>query len=129
MSELPIDILVVDDEREYAEALAERLEIRGHRVRVAVDGPGALALLDEGAPDVVVLDVLMPGMDGIAVLRELKARAPLVEVVLLTGHTSAKEAEEGRQLGAFDYLLKPVKFEELVKILSAAAIKKARTTK
>jgi len=109
----PIDILVVDDEPDFAETLRARLEQRAHRVRVALSGPQALAALAEREPDVVVLDFLMPGMDGLAALREIKIRHPLVEVVLLTGHGSADVAVEGLRKGAFDYVEKPAELGEL----------------
>lgn len=118
--ETPIDILLVDDEREFAETLAARLEVRGHRVRVAFGGASALEAIDEQAPDVLVLDVLMPDVDGIAVLREVKIREPLVEVILLTGQGTVDMAVTGLKAGAFDFVTKPTPFEELLVKLEAA---------
>jgi DNA-binding NtrC family response regulator len=116
----PIDILLVDDEEEFAESLGARLEVRGHRVRVALGGASALDLLDEQEPDVLLLDVLMPGVDGISVLKEVKRRAPLVEVILLTGHATVDMAVTGLKAGAFDFVEKPAKFDELLHKLEAA---------
>jgi DNA-binding NtrC family response regulator len=80
----------------------------------------------KGTPiDVVILDIKMPGMDGIQTLREIKSRYPLVEVILLTGHGTTETAIEGMKLGAFDYLLKPADFEELKSILDRAKRRKA----
>jgi len=118
--DLPIDILLVDDEREFAETLAARLEVRGHRVRVAFGGASALDAIEEQAPDVLILDVLMPGVDGITVLKEVKRRAPLVEVILLTGHSTVDMAVTGLKAGAFDFVEKPTPFEELLAKLDAA---------
>ncbi len=122
---LPIEILLVDDEKEFAETLAERLTARGHRVRVAFDGPQALEALKQRPFDAVILDLFMPGMDGLATMREMKARQPLVEVILLTGHGSVDTAVAGLKNGAFDYVLKPAKFEELLEKLQAARQRKA----
>ena len=126
MLKLPINILLVDDERDFVEMLTLRLTDAGHRVRAAFSGQEALAILaeDEGERlpeiDVVVLDIKMPGMDGIETLKRIKARYPVVEVVLLTGHGAVDTAVTGLKSGAFDYLLKPADFEELTVKLEAA---------
>ena len=117
---VPIDILLVDDEEEFAEALGARLETRGHRVRVTFGGASALDLIDEQAPDVLLLDVQMPRVDGIRVLKEAKKRAPLVEVILLTGHATVDMAVTGLKAGAFDFVEKPAQFDELLYKLEAA---------
>lgn len=129
MAPLPLDILVVDDERDFAETLMLRLEQRGHRVRVAFSGPEALRALAEHEPDVVVLDFRMPGMDGLAALQEIKAGHPLVEVVLLTGHGSVDVAVAGLEKGAFDYVEKPADLEGLVAKLAEARGRKAEHEK
>jgi DNA-binding response OmpR family regulator len=87
-------------------------------------GDDALRHLAGNPTDVVVLDVKMPGMDGIETLREIKARQPLVEVIMLTGHASVEAAIDGMELGAFDYLMKPVEFEELLYKIQDADRKK-----
>jgi len=110
----PCEILIVDDEIEYLEALLKRLQHRELSVRAASSGEEALQLLEERPADVVVLDVKMPGMGGIWTLREIKTRHPLIEVILLTGHASVEIAIQGMELGAFDYLMKPVELDELL---------------
>ena len=126
MIKLPIDILLVDDERDFVEMLTLRLTDAGHRVRAAFSGQEALAVLTENEEDglseidVVVLDIKMPGMDGIETLKQIKARHPVVEVILLTGHGAVDTAITGLKSGAFDYLLKPADFEELTAKLEAA---------
>lgn len=110
-------ILLVDDEAGYVDTLAKRLARRGYRTTTATDGPSALAILEspeKSAVDVVVLDVRMPGMDGIETLRRIKALAPTIEVVMLTGHASVEAAMQGMELGAFDYLMKPVELDDLL---------------
>jgi DNA-binding NtrC family response regulator len=107
-------VLLVDDEREFLETLVKRLRKRDLRVNSACTGEEALAFLGRQPVDVVVLDVKMPGMDGIQALREIKRVAPLVEVVLLTGHANMEVAIEGMELGAFDYLMKPIDIDDLL---------------
>lgn len=126
MIQLPINILIVDDERDFVEMLSLRLTDAGHRVRVAYSGKEALAVLAEtegdGLPelDVVILDIKMPGMDGIETLKLIKAGYPVVEVILLTGHGAVDTAVTGLKQGAFDYLLKPADFDELTAKLEEA---------
>lgn len=118
-------VLFVDDEVDYLETLVKRMRKRGLDVRGASSGPEALAALEQEAPDVVVLDVRMPGMDGIEILRQIKKQRPLVEVIMLTGHACLEAAKEGMQLGAFDYLMKPINIDELLYKLQDAHQKKA----
>ncbi|MCA1962270.1 MAG: response regulator [Desulfomonile sp.] len=119
-----VKVLLVDDEKDFTDTLGERLQARGFEVRTASSGDEGLALLKEKAPDVVILDVLMPGKDGVEVLREIKGLNPIVEVIMLTGHGTIETAIEGLKLGAYDYLLKPTDTGELVaKILRAYARK------
>ena len=122
---LPIEILLVDDEKDFVEMLSMRLEDEGHRVRSAFSGQEALAELTGIEPDVVVLDIKMPGMDGIQTLKKIKADHPIVEVILLTGHGAVDTAVEGLKAGAFDYLLKPADFKELLTKLEAARQRKS----
>jgi DNA-binding NtrC family response regulator len=107
-------VLLVDDEVDFRDLLAKRLAKRKLRVVTAGDGAEALRLLASTPVDVVVLDVRMPGMSGTDVLREIKARWPTVEVVMLTGHAQLDVALAGMELGAFDYLLKPVDLDALL---------------
>lgn len=119
-------ILVVDDEIDFLETIVNRLKKRKLDAVGVESGEAALALLDQQLFDVVILDIKMPGgMDGIEVLREIKKMQPLVEVILLTGHASVETSIEGMKLGAFDYLLKPMKFDELLEKMAAAFRKKA----
>jgi len=114
-------VLIVDDEAELVSALEERLALRGFQAAGVTTGADALARVADGAWDVVLLDVKMPGLGGLQVIRTIKTEHPDVQVILLTGHGSARDAAEGMRLGAFDYLMKPVKIGDLVRILHAAA--------
>jgi len=125
MPKLPIAVMIVDDEPDFVEMLSLRLTDQGHRVRSAGNGQEALEALKEEEPEVIVLDIKMPGMDGIETLKTIRARHPLVEIILLTGHGSIDTAVEGLKSGAFDYLLKPAKFEELLAKLEAARDRRA----
>ena len=115
-----INALLVDDEEEFVTTLCERLALRGIKARVATDGEQALREVEADPPDVMVLDVMMPGLKGTEVLRRVKAQHPRVQVILLTGHGSAKDGIEGMKLGAFDYLMKPLKIEDLLAKLTEA---------
>jgi DNA-binding NtrC family response regulator len=122
-----MSVLLVDDEAEFVTTLAERLELRGLEVSVATECEQAILMLERAQPQVVVSDVKMPGMGGLDLLRFVKARHPEIEVILLTGHGSTQDGIKGMRLGAFDYLMKPVKIEELIeKLESAAEIPHAR---
>jgi two-component system OmpR family response regulator len=113
-------ILLVDDEHEFVTTLAERLELRGMNVSIATEGEEALGFLDTNRPQVVVLDVMMPGLGGLEVLERIKAIDPKIQVILLTGHGATKDGIRGMQLGAFDYLIKPIDIDELIKKLNEA---------
>jgi DNA-binding NtrC family response regulator len=117
----PLRVLIVDDEAELVSALVERLNLRGFRARGVTAGEEALELLGRESYDVVLLDVKMPGLGGLEVIRRIKEERPSLEVILLTGHGSVKSVEEGMALGAFDYLMKPVKIDNLVRVLKRAA--------
>ncbi len=120
-------ILLVDDEVPFVETMTKRLVKRGLDVIPAYDGPAALACLqDNPRVEVVIIDVKMPGMDGIETLAEIKKRHPLVEVVMLTGHATVESAIEGMKKGAFDYLMKPCDIEVLVGKVTEAAVRKRR---
>jgi DNA-binding NtrC family response regulator len=107
-------VLLVDDETDFLETLTKRLKKRNLTLKSASTGEEALRLLTSETVDVVVLDVRMPGMDGIQVLREIKKDYPLVEVILLTGHANVEVAITGMRWGAFDYLMKPAGIDELL---------------
>lgn len=118
-------VMVVDDEEDFLETLVKRLEKRNIDAVGFLSGEEALEAMKHKLFDVVILDIKMPGgMDGIEVLREMKRNQPLVEVILLTGHASVETSIEGMKLGAFDYLLKPVKLEDLLVKLGQAFEKK-----
>ena len=107
-------VLLVDDERDFLEVLTRRLSKRDVNVDGVSSGEAALQYLQARPIDVAVLDVRMPGMDGITVLREIKKLNPLIEVIMLTGHASLEVALEGMRSGAFDYLMKPAEIDELL---------------
>ncbi len=122
---MKVKILLVDDEEQFVEVLAERLEARNFDVQRASSGDEAIAKLQEKESDVVVLDVLMPGKDGVQTLKEIKQLWPIVEVIMLTGHATVETAIEGMKLGAYDYLMKPSETEDLVKKISKAYQRKS----
>ena len=108
------NVLLVDDESEFLETLVKRLRKRKLNTTGVGSGEEALEVLRTEPVDVVVLDVKMPGMDGIETLRAIKKIRPLVEVILLTGHANMEVAITGMELGAFDYLMKPMDIDELL---------------
>jgi DNA-binding NtrC family response regulator len=118
-------VLLVDDEVEFLDVLMKRLKKRKLKLVAANSGEEALRLVRENPVDVAVLDVKMPGMDGITVLREIKKINPSIEVIMLTGHANVEVALEGMELGAFDYLMKPVDIDELMYKLQDAYKKKS----
>jgi len=108
------DVLFVDDEVDFLHTVVKRIQKRNVNAVGAKNGEEALALLKQSPVDVVVLDVKMPGMDGIEVLKEIKRKYPLTEVIMLTGHASLEVAIQGMEIGAFDYLMKPVEIDDLL---------------
>jgi DNA-binding response OmpR family regulator len=118
-------ILIVDDEKEFVDSLSERLTVRGYDVTTSLSGEDALEKVKSYNFDVVILDVKMPGIDGIETLREIKRMKPLTEVIMLTGDATAETAIKGMQLGALDYFMKPVIPEELVFKINKGCQRKA----
>ena len=118
---MAVKVLLVDDEEELVQALAERLELRGFAVRYALSGEAAVEAIGTDPPDLMVLDLKMPGMDGMEVLRHVKRTRPEIQVIMLTGHGSEKDAETAWTLGVFDYMQKPVDITVLVAALKRAA--------
>ena len=114
-------VLLVDDEAAFTASLSKVLSRRGFEVETASDGLTALARIAGGSFDVIVLDVKMPGMDGIQVLNEIKRLALDLRVILLTGHLSITDEETGLKGGAFAYLFKPIPFPKLVSVIESAA--------
>ncbi len=117
----PCRVLLVDDEEEFVTTLAERLSLRGMEAKVATSGEEAMRILESVPAHVMVLDVLLPGMGGLEVLRRIRAKHPQIQVILLTGRGSDQEAREGLSLGAVDYLIKPIQLEELIRKIREVA--------
>lgn len=113
-------VLLVDDEQEFVQALSERLQVREIRVDIANDGQTALKIAKEKSFDVIVLDLAMPGMDGIETLKELKNINPDLQVILLTGRGTLQKSVEAMKLGAMDFLEKPVHINLLMDKIKAA---------
>ena len=117
------NLLLVDDETSFLEAMTRRLTKRGFDIKTAVSGKDALEKLKEhqSTIEVVILDVKMPGMDGIEALKEIKRDYPTVEVIMLTGHATVETAIDGMKKGAFDYLMKPADIEHFIsKVMEAS---------
>ena len=115
-----LKILLVDDEVEFVTTLAERLQLRGAQAQSATDGEEALHMIETDPPQIVILDVMMPGLGGLEVLKRIKIQYARIPVILLTGRGSTKEGIEGMRLGAFDYLIKPINIEELIEKIEKA---------
>ena len=116
----PPKIMLVDDEKEFVHTLLERLRTRSLESSIAYDGEQALDMLSEEEPDVIVLDLMMPGIDGLETLRRVKEKHPKVEVIILTGHGSVHEKQVAEELGAFAYLRKPVDIDILTRVMREA---------
>jgi DNA-binding NtrC family response regulator len=115
-----LKVLFVDDEEDFVRTIAERMEMREVGSEVALDGEQALQMLEDDVPDVMVLDLRMPGIDGLEVLRRVKQTYPEMEVIIMTGHGSDRDEAEARRLGAFDYLTKPVDINRLMDVVREA---------
>ena len=124
MKQNELKVLIVDDEIAFANTLAQRLIMRDMQVGTACDGEQALLKVNSEKPDVIVLDLNMPGMHGMEVLKKVKNLYPDVQVIVLTGHGTEKDAEEARRLGGFDFLNKPADIDQLAsKIRKACQMK------
>lgn len=119
-------VLLVDDEIEFVTALAERLQLRKYDVKTAFNAMDALALVPGHKPDVIVLDLRIPGMDGIEILKTIKKIDPTIEVIMLSGHGDILSVEEGMKSGAFEYIMKPVDIGELTAKIDKARNKRKR---
>jgi DNA-binding response OmpR family regulator len=115
-----IKVLLVDDEIAFVNTLAQRLRQRDLLVDTVYDGAQALSYIKEIEPDVIVLDLKMPGLHGIEVLREIKKIKREIQVIILTGHGTDKDEEEARKLGGFDYLNKPADIDLLIRKIKEA---------
>jgi DNA-binding NtrC family response regulator len=117
---MKINVLLVDDEKDFVDYLAERLQIRDFNVTIAFSGDEAIKLVEENEFDVIVLDVQMPGKNGVETLKEIKSIEQLSQVIMLTGHATVKTAIQGMKNGAFDYLMKPTDIDELIVMMNNA---------
>jgi len=120
MTETPPQVLLVDDEREFVQTLSERLRIRDVDAAIAYDGESALHQIKENEPDVMILDLKMPGVDGFEVLKRVKKTNPSIEVIILTGHRGEAERKTCMEMGAFAYLQKPLNINEFSEVLQQA---------
>jgi DNA-binding NtrC family response regulator len=119
-----IKVLLVDDETAFVDTLAERLKMRELNVSTVYDGEQALSYVKGIEPDVMVLDLQMPGLHGIDVLREVKKDYPKMQVIILTGHGTDRDAEEAKRLGGFDFMRKPADIDTLVRRIKEAYTEK-----
>ena len=117
-------VLIVDDEREFATTLSERLRLRGYEARTAFTAEEALKAVGASEPDVVLLDMNLPGVRGVELLMTLRQRLPHGEIILLSGHLDLAEKIEGVRIDAFGLLLKPVEMSELTEKIDAAQAKR-----
>jgi DNA-binding NtrC family response regulator len=124
---MKIRVLLVDDEVSFVEYLGKRLSTRGMEVSTVHSGEQAIEAIKLAEHDVVVLDVRMPGLDGVETLREIKQLRPGLQVIMLTGHASIESGVEGMKLGAFDYLVKPCDIEVLTKAITEAYAQRLRS--
>jgi len=124
MEKLAANVLLIDDEEEFLKVLGERLETRGLKVNTGTSGENALALIDKENFDAIILDLAMPGIDGIETLRLLKEKNPDLEIIMLTGHATVKKGIEAMKLGAEDFLEKPVDLKVLLERISEAKNKR-----
>lgn len=117
-------VLLVDDEVVFTTNMSKILSRRGFEVRAVNDGESAVQAIEDEEFDVVVLDLRMPGMDGMAALKVMKRKRPLLEVIILTGHGSVESGIQGMNLGAFDYVMKPIQIGELQEKIEEAFARK-----
>lgn len=123
-----LSVLIVDDEEELVSTLAERLELRGVNTQICINGECALEIMQSNPPQVVVLDVMMPGMGGFQILEQMKLLNIRIPVLLLTGYGSKNKGLEGVEMGAYDYLMKPMDINELIaKMQEAVGSNKSET--
>jgi DNA-binding NtrC family response regulator len=117
---MKIKVLITDDEKEFVDTLSARLEIRNFSVTAVYSGKAAIEMIEKLKFDVIILDVLMPEMDGIETLKLIKEKSPLTPVIMLTGEATVDNAIKGMKLGAFDFLIKPTDTERLAEKINQA---------
>ncbi len=119
---MALRVLVVDDEEDFLRSIVMRIELRGYEAHGVTSGDEALQYLKANpeSVDVVLLDIKMPGLGGLETLREIKSCCPSIEVIVVTGHASQEFSRRGRELGAFDYLIKPIRLEAILERIEAA---------
>lgn len=117
---IPIKLLIADDEQEFASTLVTRLKLRNFEVTMVNSGLDALDEIDKNTPDVLLLDLKMPDLDGLEVLARLRENHPKLKVIILTGHGSFEAGKEGMELGAYDYIMKPVDLNKLIEVVQQA---------
>ncbi|MFH1843595.1 MAG: response regulator [bacterium] len=124
MNELNFKVLIVDDEQDFVETLSTRMETRGLKVDTALDGITAIDKVEHKTFDTIILDLAMPGIDGIETLKRMLAKNADLQVILLTGHATLEKGIEAIKLGAFDFLEKPAPIDLLMDKIKLAAMKK-----
>ena len=124
MKKLAANVLLIDDEEQFLTVLGERLETRGLKVNTVTSGEDALTLIDDKNYDAIILDLAMPGIDGIETLKLLKEKNPDLEIIMLTGHATVQKGIEAMKLGAEDFLEKPVELSVLLERISEAKNKR-----
>jgi len=130
ISMMPINLLLVDDEKSFVEILSQRLRKRGFNVTSAFNGQDAFDLIAIDANiDVIIMDIAMPGMDGIEALHKIKNKRPLIEIIMLTGYASVPSAISAMKIGAFDYAMKPCDIDLLIAKVNAASFRKRNREK
>jgi len=120
VEKLDAKVLLVDDEEDFLQSLSQRLETRGLKVTGATRGEEAVDMVDQQDFDAIVLDLAMPGMDGLETLKKIREKHPEAEIIMLTGHASIKSSVEAMRLGAEDYLEKPFEINELMEKINEA---------
>lgn len=121
---MPEKILLVDDERDFLDVMSERIQARGMEVTTADSAPKALEQVAAGGFDAIILDLMMPGMDGLQTLKAIKEKNPELQVILLTGHATVQKGIEAMKLGALDFVEKPADLDKLTGIIKKAQARK-----
>jgi|WetSurSiteA1Bulk_404760.scaffolds.fasta_scaffold71420_2 DNA-binding NtrC family response regulator len=118
-------VLLIDDETEFVSALAERLRLRNYSARAVYPAEDALEIIRSDMPDVILLDFRMPGMDGVEVLKRIKAIDSTIEVIMITGHGDIQSIEEAVKGGAYEYIMKPINIKDLIVKIDSAKKKRS----